>query len=339
MTSLFSLLLISLLVLFPKYSLAFPAEQTEITTVDILAAPILDRSCHNYCFTGICVWLRCSLTGCEIETSIRVSHYNPDLIVSVYDQPGDNPWRESRALYGQLEDNAVNALVRQFHHVEAGGGHRTEGGNTAADQSLRFKEVSAIGHPMASFGDFFSSSGYFCPSEAETFFPYFSSEFDALTWRLGLPEMLYLHNLLPGMRVVGEGGFFQQWGSVFPRTGYINQKDDVKAAAVAAQRAGNVVTQQFQPHIYLPLHGNGYNRTWLPGELVENDASTGVWQMLAPIQDNECRVFGENDVFSTAWSNGRQTEDNRYVFSLWRPYECCRARGAYLFTVPARVCL
>jgi len=73
--------------------------------------------------------------------------------------------------------------------------------------------------------------------------------------------------------------------------------------------------------------------------LVENDPNTGVWQMLTPKQDTQCYVFGENDVLTQAWSQGRQSEDNRYAFSLWRPYECCEAKGAYLFTVPLRVCL
>jgi integrating conjugative element protein (TIGR03756 family) len=334
------LLTILLLLHLPKTIVAFDAEKTEVTTADILSMPISDPTCHNYCFEGICVWLICSIYECEIETSIRVSHYNPDLIVSVYDESGENPWTEGESLYSDLEKSAADSLVGQFHTVDAGGGHRTEGGNPATDQSLRFKEAAAIGHPMSSFADYFlSDTGYFCPSEAESFFPYFSSSVDALTWRLGLPEMLYLYNLLPGVRVVGEGGFFQQWGPMWPRTGFINQKDDAKAAAVIAQRAGNIVTQTFQPHIYWPLNGNNYNRTWLPGELVENDASTGVWQMIAPKQDEQCYAFGENDVFSTAWSEDRQTEDNRYVFSLWRPYSCCEAKGAYLFTVPARICL
>ena len=168
--------------------------------------------------------------------------------------------------------------------------------------------------------------------------PYFSSSFDALTWRLGLPELLYLHNLLPGRRVVG-AGIWQQWGAVWPRTGFILQKDDAKAAAVIAQRVGNIVTQTHQPHVYLPLKGNGFQRSWLPGELIENNAGTGVWQMLAPRQDRQCAVFGENDVMTRAWSRGRHAEDHRYAFTLWRPYECCKDKGSYLGTVPLRICL
>ncbi len=334
----FLLPLLLLCTLINQNSQAFEAEPAALTLTDITESMTLDSTCLNYCITGICVWLRCSLYRCSIETSIKVSHYNPDLVVSVYDKPGDNPWREARALYGALEERATQSMVGIFHDAYSGGGHRVEGGHHGTDHSLRFKEVTAIGHPFSSLTDFIGNSGYYCPSEAESFEPILSSGFDALVWRLGLPEMLYLHNLLPGRRIVGSG-VQQQWGPVWPRTGFINQKDDVKAAAVIAQRAGNIVTQTGQPHVYNPLNGNNYNRTWLPGELVENDPDTGVWQMLAPKMDSQCYVFGENDVYRQSWSTGRQSEDNRYAFALWRPYECCEAQGTYLFTVPLEVCL
>ena len=317
---------------------AFEAEPTTITTDEIIESITLDRSCLNYCITGVCVWLRCGLSGCSIETSIRVAHYNPDLVVSVYDEPGDNPWQEMEALFGSLDTGIVSGIVSTFHDAFVGGGHRTEGGNQATDQSLRFKEVTAIGHPFSSISDFIAGTSFYCPSEAESFNPYLLSSLDALTWRLGLPEMLYLQNLLPGRRIIG-AGFHQQWGPVWPRTGFINQKDDVKAAAVIAQRAGNIVTQPNQPHVYNALNGNGYNRTWLPGELVENNPDTGVWQMLVPKQDKQCYAFGENDVIGRPWSDGRQSEDNRYAFTLWRSYQCCEARGSYLFTVAVEICL
>ena len=299
----------------------------------------MDASCHNYCFEGICVWLLCTPFGCDIETSVKVSHYNPDLLVSVFDKPGDNPWIDAESIYGDFEKNLTDTWVEQFSDAQAGGGHSVEGGNTLTDHSLRFKEVTAIGHPLAMLGNFLSNTEYFCPSEATAFMPYYSSGFDAWSWRLGFQEMFYLYYLLPGIRVVGKGGIVQQWGPVWPRTGFIKQKDDVKAAAVIAQRAGNIVTKTNQPHIYQALNSNNYNKTWLPGELVENDKNTGVWQMLVPKEDEQCYVFGENDVLSESWSKGRQSEDNRYAFTLWRPYACCKAKGAFLFDVPVKVCL
>lgn len=337
MTSVVLLILLQLSLLSVPVQ-AFVAKSTSLTTADIVASYTPDRSCLNYCITGVCVWLKCTLTGCKIKTSPKVSHYNPDLVVSVYDQPGNNPWREAERLFGQMERRLTGTLVGLFHQAPAGGGHRTENGNAAIDQSLRYKEATAIGHPLSLLSDVAGQTGLFCPSEANALVPYFSSSLDSLTWRLGLPERLYLFNLLPGRRVVGSG-FFQQWGPVWPRTGFINQKDDAKAAAVIAQRVGNIVTQTRQPHVYLPLQGNGFRRSWLPGELRENDPGTGVWQMLAPKLDRQCYAFGENDLLGPAWSRGRQSEDKRYAYSLWRPYECCKDKGSYLFTVPLRICL
>lgn len=138
--------------------------------------------------------------------------------------------------------------------------------------------------------DFVANSGYFCPSEADSFQPYLSSSFNALTWRLGILELLYLQNLIPGRRVVGSG-IQQQWGTVWPRTGFINQKDDDKASAVIAQRAGNIVTQTGQPHVYTALNGNGYNRTWLPGELVENFVYEG-----SPVLRSRGDLYGQRSI-------------------------------------------
>ncbi|WP_231561649.1 TraU family protein [Nitrosococcus oceani] len=37
-------------------------------------------------------------------------------------------------------------------------------------------------------------------------------------------------------------------------------------------------------------------RVWLPGPLIEKDARTGTWQMLAPHPETSCDVFGTNDL-------------------------------------------
>lgn len=332
-------LFFALLLLFANSVFAFKAKPTTVNLADLLSTPITDSSCHNYCVLGVCVWLKCTLFACSIQTSLRVGHNNPDLVVSVYDQPGNNPFDEAKSLFGDLESSAANTLVSTFHPLDAGQGHRVEGGSVYTDQSLRYAEASAIGHPMAAFSEYAGQLGFLCPSEATPMQPYFSSGLDALTWRLGLPEMLYLQNLLPGVRVVGQG-VTQQWGPVFPRTGFLLQKDYAKAAAVVAQRVGNIITQTGQPHVYQALNGNNYNRSWLPGELIENDADTGVWQMVAPYQDDQCYAFGENDVTKRAWSHRRTSEDNGYVFNLWRPYECCKKRGAFLFKIDIpKVCI
>ena len=75
-------------------------QPTEVTLEDLFSTPILEASCHNYCFLGICVWLRCTLFSCSIETSEKIGHNNPDLVVSVYDFPGNNPFQEAEDIFG-----------------------------------------------------------------------------------------------------------------------------------------------------------------------------------------------------------------------------------------------
>ncbi|WP_240338255.1 TraU family protein, partial [Pseudomonas syringae] len=50
------------------------------------------------------------------------------------------------------------------------------------------------------------------------------------------------------------------------------QADDYKAAAVIAQRAGDVVTRRGQIHIYQPLLAKPQSGYWPAGELIETDA-------------------------------------------------------------------
>jgi len=198
--------LLVLLVLLQGYKVhVFEAEPTTVTTADIAGAITLGRSCLNYCITGVCVWFRCSIYECSIETSIRVAHYNPNLVMSVYNEPSDNPWEEMESLFGSLDSGIVSGIVSIFHGAFVGGWHRTEGRNPAAGQSLHYKEATAIGHLFSSVSDFIGNTGYYYPSEAESFKPYLLSSLDALTWRLGLPEMLYLQNLLSDRCVVGGG--------------------------------------------------------------------------------------------------------------------------------------
>ena len=41
-------------------------------------------SCIAWRPTGVCFFLHCTIFGCSIRTSIKVSHYVPDAIVSTY---------------------------------------------------------------------------------------------------------------------------------------------------------------------------------------------------------------------------------------------------------------
>ncbi|MBC7501853.1 MAG: TraU family protein [Herminiimonas sp.] len=123
-----------------------PARAAEgISTVEVLtqtAAAI--PSCLRYEVKGICLWLKCTLVSCWVEISVRVSHFAPDAVVSVYHDPDKHPWND----YGAAITKATSKLGASILGMpldSAGSRHR-------ADRTARnnmFRDADAIGNPMA----------------------------------------------------------------------------------------------------------------------------------------------------------------------------------------------
>ncbi|MEX0951571.1 MAG: TraU family protein, partial [Gammaproteobacteria bacterium] len=66
-----------------------------ITTPEIIERTAAATfACMQWRPVGLCFWLNCSLFGCSVESSLKIGHYNPDLVVSSYNELGGNPWRE-----------------------------------------------------------------------------------------------------------------------------------------------------------------------------------------------------------------------------------------------------
>ena len=312
------------------------------------------RNCMQWTIIGLCIWLRCGLFGCRIRTSILVGNYNPDLVVSGYHTLGQNPWQEMAALYGPAQIAAAQSIVTGLGAATfVGQGDRANEKFSRSHEALSYKEADAIGHPIASllaflpagflpFGnvpDGFSlqSALIVCPSETQSFTPYLLSGMDALAWRFAIPEMIFPQSLIPGLREIGHWPL-NTWQAVYPRSGFTLQDEQPKAAAVVAQRAGDIVTRSRQPHVYIPtmttrLPSPGL-KVFYPGPLIETQRKTGYWQMLSPHPASSCEVFGQNDTLSPlSWADGKGDPQGDYAWNLWRPYKCCRVRGQILLSV------
>lgn len=273
-----------------------------------LTQSALSPGCLDYQVIGLCFWLSCTPFGCDIETSIRVQHFNPDLVVSSYSVTGESPWAEMAALSAPLPG------------AEGGGNLITP--STRRDNLPRFKNVDAIGHPGGFVAaQLAAASGLVCASGATALQPYFLSTLDTLAWRNAIPESLYPEALTPGLREVGSQLDGEMWGNVYPRHGFLVQPDDFKAAAVMAQRAADLVTRDGQSHVYLPLTPTAKDGYWPPPPVLENDPATHAWQPLLPEQSDSCAVFPTETV---------QAEDGAYAWALWRPYSCCERKGQVL---------
>ncbi len=303
-----------------------------ITTAEILSKTAAATiACMQWTPIGLCFWLDCSFFGCGVKSSLKIGHYSPDLVVSSYNELGGNPWLEIRTTLGLAQKTAASSVLGALLPLPIdSAGNRTEGTAHNRDhKNLLFREADAIGHPQRFFSGFLP--GLICDSQTRPFVPYFQSGIDALSWRQEIPEMFYPASFIPGLRELGNWPL-QTWGGVFPRTGWTTQAEEPKAAALNAQRAGDIVTRTGQPHIYLPVTGpsSTKQRVWPPGPLIETDHRTGTWQMLMPRTETSCKVFGINDLASLAgWGGGRVDKGGDYVWNLWRPYKCCQRRGQF----------
>lgn len=272
-----------------------------------ITSSVRSVDCMEYRVVGVCYWLYCVWTGCSVRTSVKVRHYVPDAVVSSYTNTGGNPWTDVRTM------SAPNDAAR------AGGDGTTNHDNE--NNLAKFKNADVIGHPGGYvFSQFADRTGYACKGAGTAFRPYFLSTLDTHAWRYNIPEVVYPESLIPGMREIGNRTDENLWGNVYPRGGFLHQTDDYISGAVVAQRAGDVVTRRYQPHVYEPLLADASDGYWPAGELKEGDASTGKWQELTPALSDTCAVFPHSD-------SREQARQGDYAWALWRPYACCERKG------------
>nr|WP_078820921.1 TIGR03756 family integrating conjugative element protein [Pseudomonas synxantha] len=220
-------------------------------------------------------------------------------------------WRLVRSFLS-ITTNSVAGLRAYYY---------TRSKDRNADSTGRRNNADVIGHPAgALFNQFVGQSGYACPGAGKPLMPYLLSTLDTIAWRYNIPEAVYPEALTPGRREVGSRFGLDLWGTIYPRGGFLHQVDDHKAAAVVAQRAGDIVTRTGQLHVYQPLVAAPRAGYWPAGALLESDSNTGKWQALAPSPSASCTVFPNN-------LPNPQAEDGGYAWALWRPYSCCKRQG------------
>ncbi|MBT8144083.1 MAG: TraU family protein, partial [Gammaproteobacteria bacterium] len=136
-------------------ALLFSALASSSQGEDISTANILSRTteasliCTQWTPVGLCFWLRCSLIACGVESSLKIGHYNPDLVVSSYNELGRNPWREIRSVLGAAQRQAATGILGRLGTVLIdSAGNRTEGSRSRRDhQNLIFRDTDVVGHP------------------------------------------------------------------------------------------------------------------------------------------------------------------------------------------------
>ncbi|WP_198972490.1 TraU family protein [Xylophilus sp. ASV27] len=112
-----------------------------ITTPGVIAATASAAlSCLSYRVQGVCFFLRCKLAACWIETSIKISHYVPDVVISTYNEPLRHPWTDLGTVVATTLNGATSAVFGRLSDSSAGG-------LDTPSAMANFKGADAIGNP------------------------------------------------------------------------------------------------------------------------------------------------------------------------------------------------
>lgn len=254
---------------------------------------------------------------------MKVRHYLPDLLVTVQRTPDDIPWIEMRGAFSSLQASTIlNALrlISSSQYVGSGGDVAVSS-DFARNGDVRFFEANVFGHPLEVLP--FREDRLLCQASTQPTKPYYQSALDAFAWRFAPFESREAAGFVPGIREIGSS-IRNSWGAVYPRSGFVTQQSPARAAAVIAQRACDIVIGLRGRHVALNLE-SPKPYTTVPTYLDERDPATGLWQMISPMVDRSCELFG---TVAPDWDFGRIDESRAFIWNLWRPYECCEPRGS-----------
>lgn len=124
------------------------AQPASTNTAGVVAATIASApSCLSYRVTGICFFLRCTPFGCTVETSIRVSHYMPDVVVSTYNDQYVHPWSDVGGFVSGLGSSAGTALLSNPIDASASTAN-PPAERPESEPRVTFKSADAIGNPL-----------------------------------------------------------------------------------------------------------------------------------------------------------------------------------------------
>ncbi|MDE0310031.1 MAG: TIGR03756 family integrating conjugative element protein [Acidiferrobacterales bacterium] len=316
-----------------------------ITTAEIISRS-MSLDCLDWKISGICIWLQCSIFGCFVVTTPRISHRLPDLVVTSYPQSAKTPWVEKRPILQSIR-NQSNSLL-------SGGSMAGVGNELMQQESLQYSEVDVIGNPASNSMEF---GRFLCQSAAKPHFPYFISLIDHKAWRSGLPDGERREAKTPGEREIGDWPH-HTWGSVFPRSGFVFQAHPGKAAAVNCQRAVDILLGDISGHVVNKFSQRPFNvvqrgdskatneddcsrsgGSWSDREssclsqswyqwLPKSDEKTDKWQMILPLENKSCLTFGKSPI----WPYKAQAGDGEYIWNYWAKYKCCVKAGGILLT-------
>lgn len=281
----------------------------------------------DYNWKGICTWIRYRNFPKPPTFAVTqiYDYYAPDLVVTVFNNKGDNPWFEADSLYEGLTYDTSGSLIEKiipklFNYklkdIKQGSGKIQDRFGVNSGASIVRKEVDVIGHPA-------SIAGYLpivtLPSNTTILYPYYLSYQD-IPGKLGIelskPESYVLWNYFIGSAT-------NHWGYEFPRDMSIILNNDYKASFVLAARAADIVTNSNFGHTVTSVSNSCGQNCRVANVVYDPGEEKVKWQMIYP-KNKEVKLGQAESVMSGSMGSEYYNKgDGNYIFVVWRRYQGC----------------
>lgn len=298
---------------------AFCLESTKpphsLNTLQIAARIAKQMSGNSHIrIRGACVWLTDSFPP-KIRVRPAIKQFIPDLIVTVSNNPGENPWLEARQL---IENKTALSGYASIYKEKIG-------------YPLGFGNDSMIASPShlnegrsRVVGVFAAPTRYFrlptLTHRPETRFPmvYYSSLADSVMERSEAAELAYMATH-PGLLINHEiGSLTNHWGMEIPRLMHVTQPYRFRASVVAAMHAADIISNKKNLHINVSTTNRCGRDCIVANVIYDPSQSEIIWQEVYP--NNRMFLPGDSADFGT---DDDRAGNGNYIFAIWRKYEGC----------------
>jgi hypothetical protein len=303
-----------------------------------------DVSCIEYQITGACFSYRISWTGIKFYTYIQVEHYSRDTHI------------ETTARLPEVSDdvmptdewvgNTMSGLTTEIGQLFDSTLQMTDNIPYFEDGSYTYHDAFVMGNPElylfnSVVGSVYSAVGW-CESQNTEYTYYFSSAIDQWSWRMLASSEFFL----TGAYAVSAGGWNtlgSNYGSTFPRMGYVEGPDEHKGSVVAALRAMSISAENrtaytglVGAHVYSGMEEFA-DDTWTKSSYeTPHRAEKFKLSMIYPYEGESCTRYSDVDLSEDMTLSKDFNTDNKYksaAFKGYRPFRCCEKKGTYLYTL------
>jgi len=295
-----------------------------------LAARVVEKTLKNshYKVIGACTWEKSGFPPVPYE-ALAIEQYLPDLVVTVSNNPGENPWVEAGLAFENEADlKAFEAAFSEAMGIPTAFDYGS-GSNQQTPMHLnddRSRVVHVIGSPTSLY------SPPEITHQPETSFgkPYYSSHADAYNDRMQISEIAYMVKH-PELLIDHEiGTSLHSWGPEIPRLMHVTQPSRFRASVVTAMHAADIVTNKGFGHVRQATTNSCGPNCVVANVIFEPKSEHVIWQEVYPINRN-IRPGDPNDFGIKDDKKGH----GNYVFVVWRKYRgCVKQQDKYLKGLP-----